>query len=168
VDYFNYTLKYKGTYSSLDGVDVKFSIWDLAGADVFKKITRGYLPLTQGLILVFNLNDPESFTKLDEWLEDAMVYISFSKEENIQLPGVVIGNKKDLPQLVPSSEAQEWAFKRGFTYFEVSAKTDHLNIKNAINDFFKTMIETYHDQIHRKIKHTYHPTTPKNNECILL
>jgi small GTP-binding protein len=150
VDYFTYDYKYNGQYTSLHNGFIKFSIWDLAGREEFKKITKPYLSSSQGLILVFDLNNPESFTKLDDWLTDAKIYISFKNEKNNNLTGMLLGNKNDLNPLVSSDKAQEWARKNGFKYFEVSTKTNTSTIRTAINDFFHTMVDVYHDQIKRE------------------
>jgi small GTP-binding protein len=173
VDYFTYKHNYRGLLTSLDNTLIKFSIWDLSGREAFKKITIPYLSSAQGLILVFDLNNPESFTKLDDWFNDAKLHFSFGFGKN-HIPGVVIGNKSDLlPHLVSSDKAQEWSLKHGFKYFEVSAKTDS-GVRTAINDFFNTMVETYHSQIPRDvindsaISSDMPLTTSKYTNCTIL
>lgn len=53
----------------IEGKRVKLQIWDTAGAERFRTITQAYYRGTHGLLLVFDLTNPESFRTLNYRLE---------------------------------------------------------------------------------------------------
>lgn len=161
VEYFAHLHNYEGQYSSLNNQSIKFSIWDLGGGERFKTITRSYLPATQGIILVYDLNNYNSFCKLEEWLNTVRQYTRI--EENI--PGIVLANKRDLPdRKISKEEGQKWADEHGFLYAEVSAKNDQFQVHQAISEFLNVMVNKYQDQIPReRKKNSYYPRLLTNN-----
>lgn len=52
----------------------KFSIWDTAGAERFKTITRNYYRNTHAVLLVYSCDDPSSLHYLAQWAEDCSQY----------------------------------------------------------------------------------------------
>jgi len=163
VEYFCHRHTYTGEYTSLNGYDIKFSIWDLAGGERFKPITRSYIPSTQGLILVFDLTHSQSLIDLENWISEIKHHLSLQHKETC-LPGIVIGNKKDINQReVTKEEGQAFASKYGYSYAEVSATTDQLYIKPALDEFFDKMVETYADQIPRQRPNNIYPKSHSNH-----
>jgi len=114
-----------------DNKRVKLQIWDTAGQESFRSITRSYYRGAEGALLVFDVTHRSSFAALPEWLEDLRQYC----EENVQI--LVVGNKVDLDATdssakreVSSEEAREWAANNDCKYIETSAATGH-NIVEA-------------------------------------
>ncbi|TFY79756.1 hypothetical protein EWM64_g4255 [Hericium alpestre] len=69
------------------GKKVKLSIWDTAGQERFRTITSSYYRGAQGVILVYDVANRESFDALPRWYAEMETYVS---------PGVVqvvVGNK---------------------------------------------------------------------------
>ena len=109
----------------IDNKKLKLQIWDTAGQENFRSITRAYFRGAIGGLLVFDLTKRETFENLDRWLEEAKMHSS----QNIQL--VLIGNKKDLEdRKVTVEEATNFAKENNLEYFETSAKDD-INVDNA-------------------------------------
>ncbi len=71
-----------------------------------------------GFVLVFSLTDAHTYQELRRVIDQ----ITEAKDSN-QVPTVIIGNKKDLPnqRAVQSSVAQTFATSVGATYIETSA-----------------------------------------------
>jgi len=47
---------------------VKLQIWDTAGQESFKSITRAYYKGSIGALLIFDLSEESSFLNLKQWL----------------------------------------------------------------------------------------------------
>src|SRR5687767_1706135 len=48
----------------------KVQIWDTAGQERFKSITRSYYKDANGVLLVFDLTNRQSFIKLEQWINE--------------------------------------------------------------------------------------------------
>ena len=48
----------------------KLNIWDTSGNEKFRAITRQYYKDVQGIILVYDISNRESFESIDSWIED--------------------------------------------------------------------------------------------------
>lgn len=102
-----------------DGRKIKLQIWDTAGQETFRAVTRSYYRGAEGCLLVYDVSDRRSFTDLHIWLDDLKQWA----EEDVVI--MVVGNKIDTPETreVTRQEGQEWAEEHGLLYFETSAKT---------------------------------------------
>ena len=104
---------------------MKLSLWDTAGQETYKSITRSYFRGASGALLVFDITRPSTFASLTQWLQD----LQQIAEEGIVV--VLVGNKSDLAQdessnqrRVTREEAEEWCRQHGVVrYVETSAKS---------------------------------------------
>ena len=113
----------------IDGQDVKVQIWDTAGQEIFRSITRSYYRDSACAIIVYDITDRNSFEKVEDWIRDV---------RNLAPPECVLvlfGNKLDLAaqRAVPTEEGQELASKHGLVFFETSAATGE-NVAKAFNE----------------------------------
>merc|ERR1712170_275577 len=69
---------------------LKLQIWDTAGQESFRSITRSYFRGAIGALLAFDLTCRESFTNIANWIEE----IQECASSNLVI--VLIGNKCDL------------------------------------------------------------------------
>ena len=108
--------------------DIKLKIWDSAGQERFHVITRSMIKGTDGIALIYDVTDENSFWKIKYWIEQIKLNIS---EEDISL--VLLGNKCDIEKReVSKQQGKETAQKLNISYFETSAKTG-----KGINEAFK-------------------------------
>ncbi|KAI4242685.1 MAG: hypothetical protein L6R40_003906 [Gallowayella cf. fulva] len=126
---------------------MKLSLWDTAGQETYKSITRSYFRGASGALLVFDLTRRSTFEHATEWLTD----LRQIAEEGIVV--VLVGNKCDLApsstvsssaattnangsahdtkgldkenkRAVTKPEAEEWCERNGvLRYVETSAKS---------------------------------------------
>ena len=97
----------------------KLQIWDTAGHERFRTITRAHYRGARGFILVYDVSDIKSFENLKYWLEQIREYADASR-----LDIVVAANKCDDSRVaVSAQEGEEFARSNGCAFFEVSAKT---------------------------------------------
>lgn len=112
---------------------MKLSLWDTAGQETYKSVTRSYFRGASGALLVFDLSRRSTFLHVTDWLAD----LRQIAEPDIVV--VLVGNKADLvagegdegKREVSRREAEEWARKNGvLEYVETSAKSGE-NVENA-------------------------------------
>lgn len=102
------------------GKVIKLQIWDTAGQESFRSITRSYFRGAIGAILTFDITNRESFQQLGSFISET----SSCASQNLVL--VLVGNKSDLDskRQVSREEAEGFAASHGLTYIETSAKTN--------------------------------------------
>jgi len=79
---------YQKLYSVYDS-DLKLQLWDTGGMERVASITSSYYKFSEAAILVFALNNPDSFNILSQYLLDIVTYA-----ENAKI--FLCGNKSDL------------------------------------------------------------------------
>ena len=137
---------------------VKLNIWDTAGQEKYKSFTRSYYTDSQGVIIVFDLSNHDTFEGLEYWIKELKDYAP----QNIEI--LIVGNKSDLlnERSVNEEEIKNFT-EHKYLYFEVSAK-DGNNISLAFDKLRIAITEklnkekenlrgdTIHDVISRKSK----------------
>lgn len=105
---------------------VKMQIWDTAGQDRFRAITKNYYKGAHGIILIFDVTSTASFSNIKNWLQQ----IKENTSDKIQI--TLVGNKIDMinRRTVTKEEADKLAKEYNLKYFETSAK-DNLNIQET-------------------------------------
>lgn len=104
---------------------MRISVWDTAGQETYKSITRSYFRGASGALLVFDITRRSTFESATSWLND----LRQIAEDNIVV--LLVGNKCDLAdaegenkRAVTQEEAEEWCEREGvMRYVETSAKS---------------------------------------------
>ena len=116
---------------------MKLSLWDTAGQETYKSVTRSYFRGSSGALLVFDITRRETFEHATSWLHD----LRQIAEEGIVV--ILVGNKSDLThsstvsnrgiqseapsenkRAVTVPEAEEWCRRNNvMRYVETSAKS---------------------------------------------
>ena len=129
-----YNNEYDRDYSSTIGVDFfcifsdidskiyKLQIWDTAGQEKFRSITRSYYKNSKIILLMFDLNDYDSIEHINKWIAEVYHFCG----EDIKI--FLIGNKSDLGINIDKRKLQEIINKNNCHYLEVSVKENN-NIK---------------------------------------
>mmetsp|Transcript_14640 Transcript_14640/g.16249 ORF Transcript_14640/g.16249 Transcript_14640/m.16249 type:complete len:204 (+) Transcript_14640:39-650(+) len=103
---------------------VTLQLWDTAGMERFMYLSRAYYRHVHCCVLVFAVDDMNSFKSLEKWRDEYLVNRNDdgTSPEEIQL--VVVGNKIDLDgtRVVDKAEASKYCYDRGLIYIETSAK----------------------------------------------
>ena len=116
------------------GRRVELQLWDTAGQELFRSVTRGYYRGSSIAFIIFDLTSRMSFQNIERWYDDI---------KEIAPPNVVtvlIGNKNDMTDniTITSEEATNFAESHHMKFFAVSAKTGE-NVSNA----FLSSVELY-------------------------
>eukprot|EP01054_Gregarina_sp_Poly1_P006299 Gregarina_sp_Poly_1__6298@NODE_3348_length_1160_cov_151_387923_g65_i2_p1_GENE_NODE_3348_length_1160_cov_151_387923_g65_i2NODE_3348_length_1160_cov_151_387923_g65_i2_p1_ORF_typecomplete_len211_score28_40Ras/PF00071_22/4_2e66Roc/PF08477_13/9e26Arf/PF00025_21/2_5e19GTP_EFTU/PF00009_27/1_2e06FeoB_N/PF02421_18/9_5e07Gtr1_RagA/PF04670_12/2_5e06MMR_HSR1/PF01926_23/2e05RsgA_GTPase/PF03193_16/2_5RsgA_GTPase/PF03193_16/0_12SRPRB/PF09439_10/0_00024AAA_22/PF13401_6/0_00047Septin/PF00735_18/0_00042ATPase/PF0 len=110
---------------TIDGKQLKLQIWDTAGQESFRSITRSYYRGAAGALLVYDISRRETFNHLTKWLDEVR------QNSNVNMTIVLIGNKCDLDRReVTTEEGAEFAQEHGLIFLETSAKTSQ-NVEEA-------------------------------------
>jgi small GTP-binding protein len=98
---------------------IQLQLWDTAGQELFRSVTRGYYRGSAGALLVFDLTSRDSFENIGRWLQD------IRDVARADVVALLIGNKADKAdeRVVTTEEATEFAKSHQIQYFETSAKT---------------------------------------------
>lgn len=124
---------------------MKLSLWDTAGQETYKSITRSYFRGASGALLVFDITRPSSFVSCTQWLQD----LRQIAEEEIVV--ILVGNKSDLSgddsiqnqRRVTRQEAEEWCRQNNVVrYVETSAKSGE-----GVEHAFLEVAERIHQNI---------------------
>ena len=114
----------------------KITLWDTAGQDRFKCLPKKYYQNADGVLLLFDVTNEETFNNVTNWMNDVKdnsnknIANEGGKDSDIAL--FLIGNKIDLPNRVISKEQAETQAKSlGMKYFEVSCKIN-MNIPEVM------------------------------------
>ena len=96
---------------------IDFYIWDTAGQDHFNAITRRYYRGADACLIVFAINDKESFIQVKSWHKKMVA-------ECGDIPTALIMSKIDLKneQTVSDEEAQKLSKELKIKLFKVSSK----------------------------------------------
>lgn len=121
---------------SIANKSMKLNIWDTAGQERFKTITSAYYKGAQGIILVYDITDPDSFHNIPNWINEVR------KHAGPNVVRLLVGNKCDLEadRKVSAKEGKELADSLGIEFMEVSAKA-RINVDECFTLLSKQMYE---------------------------
>ena len=134
---------------NLHGYDLKMKIWDTAGQERFKSMSVQVIKTSDAVILVYAIDNKNSFNALDTWIGKLKEILDISKK-----PIIIIGNKADIEQdkrQVSFEEGKNYAESKGYHFYETSAKTKQ-NVEKAFNDIFEQLFQTFESEITGKKK----------------
>ncbi|KAI0837365.1 GTP-binding protein rab2 [Hypoxylon sp. FL0890] len=113
---------------------MKLSLWDTAGQETYKSVTRSYFRGASGALLVFDITRKATFEHVTDWLNDLRAIA------DPDIVVILVGNKLDQAQPtsdtpnkreVTKQEAEDWARRNGvLQYVETSAKSGE-NVEEA-------------------------------------
>jgi len=112
---------------TLDGKIFRIQIWDTAGQENFRSITRAYYKNSVCAIVTYDITNRNSFENVQDWIDE----VKSQTPKEILL--VLVGNKIDLEneRVVSFDEGKKLSKNNDMLFFETSAKNG-----NGINDVF--------------------------------
>lgn len=110
----------------LDGKRIKLQIWDTAGQERFRTITTSYFRGAQGILLVYDVTERQTFLSIRNWVQQIQMHA------DVNVNKILIGNKADLKEnrVVSTEEGEALAKEFNIKFFETSARQD-LNVDTA-------------------------------------
>ena len=104
---------------------IKFQIWDTAGTEKYMSINKALFQRVQGIILMYDISNVNSFNHLEKWME-------LIREFANDTPLILIGNKIDLvnDRTISKEKGEQFAHDNNITFFESSGKSG-INIEES-------------------------------------
>ena len=124
----------------IDNKKLRLQIWDTAGQENYRSITRAYYKNSVCSILVYDISNRESFEHISSWIDDCKA----QSPKTVFM--VLVGNKSDLNDYrqVTLEEGQEMARTHNLMFFETSAKTGE-----NVNKIFEDSAKEIYDKINQ-------------------
>ena len=99
---------------------VQLKIYDTSGQERYRSITRNYYKHTDGILLMYDITNGQTFKSLESWIKE------IEERTKPNIPIYLIGNKKELSEEreITYDEGKEFADKHNFKFFETSTKED--------------------------------------------
>lgn len=121
----------------IDDKKIRVQLWDTAGEEKYRSITKTLFLRVQGIITIFDITKEETFINLKSWIN------SIKEECGNNMPILIIGNKCDLTEyrVVKKETAYKYAKKEKIEYIETSSKTGE-NIKNSVDIICSKVIKS--------------------------
>lgn len=138
-------VNFQQKYIEINNKKIKLAIWDTAGQEKFRTITRQFYRKVDGAILVYDLTDKNSLDDLERfWIPE----LNSNVTNDCQM--LIVGNKCDLkedPQfkdkIVPKEEAENVARKYATLFVESSAKSNE-GVQQAFEELVTRLVEQPH------------------------
>ena len=129
-------IELKTTSIQIDGKSIKIQLWDTAGQEKYRAMTKNLYLKSQGIIILFDITNETSFINLKNWMSQ----IKESCGEDI--PILLVGNKIDLEdkRVINKERAMEYANNENIEYIEVSSKTGE-NINKALTSLLQKILK---------------------------
>lgn len=128
---------YKTKQIQFESKNIQLCIWDTAGQERFKHLTKQYYKGADGIILVFDITQRETLTKVNDWIKDINSYLL---KDEVGL--IIVGNKCDLEseRQIEYNQGEAFAKKHGIQFIEVSA-LNNTNVQPAFEMLVAEIID---------------------------
>ena len=138
---------------------IKVQVWDTAGEERYRSITNAYYRGAEGILIVFDLTNEESFKSIQNWINEVTVFTG--KDVII----ICLGNKSDLKSEISKNTIDEFKKKTNLEIFNVSAKTGE-GVEEAFKHIIELLIKKNTDKKEENNAINLTPNTNNNNSPI--
>jgi small GTP-binding protein len=116
----------------VNGINFEIKLWDTAGQEKYKCLTKLFTKDAKIAILVYAIDNEESFNELDKWYD----LVKSTNEETVLY--AVAANKSDLASqnTIPDERGKEYAKKINAEFKSTSAKDNSDGINSYIDELF--------------------------------
>ena len=123
---------------NLNGKNYIIQIFDTAGQEKYRAITKSYIKGAKGVFIVYDITKTNSFNNIDNWIDD----VKQNNSDDCVIE--IIGNKIDLvdQREVSFEEGKKKAEKYNSLFIETSAYNNS-NINEALNILLEDVIKCH-------------------------
>lgn len=120
---------------SLLNRNILVKIWDSAGQERFKTVTRQYYKNAEGVMLIYDVTSEKSFSMIEEWFTS----IIENKRKGAQV--ILIGNKTDsVNRVISEEQGKSLAKKYEVQYYETSALSGE-NVDKVFEELAESILK---------------------------
>ncbi|KAF8427330.1 ras family-domain-containing protein [Tirmania nivea] len=130
-------VEFRSKKVSIRGKQYKVLLFDTAGQERFQPLTSSYYRSAQGVIIVYDTSNRDSFLSMEHWFREAETYAS------TRVVKCLVGSKTDkaASRAVKYEEGKELAERYDAMFVEVSSKTRE-NVRRPFVDVIDKIVET--------------------------
>ena len=141
-----------------NGKNIKLQIWDTAGKDRFRAMSKNFYKGSHGMILIYDVTSRETFENIKKWVS----IIREEADQNVII--YLVANKIDMEEKrkVKKEEGEKLAKELGLPFMETSAKSG-INVNEIFEDLFERIYKTYGDNSKSAIKLPLYKAKSKEN-----
>ena len=127
---------YVSKHKKVNNLNFEIRLWDTAGQEKYKSLTKLFTKDAKIAILVYSIDNEESFNSLDDWLK----IVKSTNDDNLMFG--IAGNKSDLASdsTISNERGEEYAKKIGAIFKSTSAMVEN----GGIEEFIDTLFQKYH------------------------
>jgi Ras-related protein Rab-1A len=128
------------------GEVVTFNIFDTAGQEKYRSLTRNFFRGAHGVVLVYDVTNADSFAAVESWIADIRSQLGVEQESG-GVRVILVGNKTDLAneRAISTTQGRACAESNAFCFMETSAQSG----RNVARAFQVLMQEIYAGQCAR-------------------
>ncbi|XP_067651542.1 ras-related protein Rab-35-like isoform X1 [Haliotis asinina] len=117
---------------------VKLSLWDTAGVERFRTLTRNYYRNTHAVVLMYDVNSPHTLSYLSKWSHDSTDFAPTALK-------FLVGNKTDLESYVDKKSVHNFGMGHSCdSAYLISAKTGD-GVEEAISSIGVKLLKGYRE-----------------------
>uniref|UniRef100_A0AC35FQH3 Uncharacterized protein n=1 Tax=Panagrolaimus sp. PS1159 TaxID=55785 RepID=A0AC35FQH3_9BILA len=122
---------------NINGKDIKAQIWITSGNENYRPMLPFYLKGVDGIILVYDIIEENSFKEMKEWFEE------LKKHVDSKVIITLVGNKCDLEsqRIISYETGKKFAEENNFFSFEETSAMNSINVEKVFNDILKKIVE---------------------------
>ena len=119
-----------------NGEKIKLVIYDTAGQERFKSLSRSYIKKADGILVVYDITNKQSFINVENWIKCAR------EEITKKIPIFIVGNKSDLEHLrvINKEDGENIAAQYDLKFYETSCQNGN-NVEKCFKDLTKELYE---------------------------
>ena len=131
-------IDYQSKIIKIKNKEIKLKIWDTAGQERYRNIAAHVYKGADGIVLVYDVTDEYSFSKISDWMEQ--INNNLSKND---IGIILIGNKNDIEErMIDTQKGLEKAKEYEIEFYETSALTG-VGINEAFEGLAKQILKNY-------------------------
>ena len=140
---------------------IKLQIWDTAGEERYRNITKSYFKACDGFIIAYDINNKQSFDQVRYWVKE------IASLSDTKVNCILIGTKCDLDSSereVDEEKGNKFAQSLGYKFLETSAKLN-ININEAFDTLLDEVLLNYKPNLRESVKLSKAQTKKQKKNC---
>ena len=115
---------------------IKLLIYDTAGQERFKSLSRNYIKKADGIMVIYDITNKETFKNVENWI------ICAKEEMKKNIPIYLVGNKADLEEdrKISYEEGKSLSEQYGLKFYETSCQTGD-NVEKCFTDLAQDLYD---------------------------
>ena len=122
---------------TIDGKKIKLQVYDTNSQDRYLALTKQYYQQAQGILLLYDANQQQSFDNLQKHLNTACMYAN--EDTQIKIVGN-IRSTQGFDRIIETQQGEDIAITNKASFQELDV-SDHSEVQKLFDDFISTLIQ---------------------------